>query len=469
MKTFDCLNIALAAILIFWGGGFLTSCETIYEAEPGEVPPRYDEKPDDDPDSELPAAGYEELSFSLSAPVTGIPTGGSATFSVSIAGLSADKSLPEVTYQWSSSDDEVLKVIPDKSTAIVEGLKSGKAVLTVSCAEYENLSASVGISVIDLQNPYPFLSLSLSSSVPDEFITGSESAVSATVLNYPAGSQSPVTLTWTSSDPSVMSVSPTETVYDGGSMSVTVSAVKPGTAVLTVSCNEYEDLRATLEIKVENPGEYNKIYIDFGDDYQSAAPWNNCSAFQEYSLKDEQGLDSGVSLDLTPWKSVTDIFDSYYKTMFATEGPITFNGIEFPLEVSKDQLYIYNKDVPASFTVSGLDPEKTYEFTTMSIRFNGASNVREMTISVQGRGEAMSCVIKQGLKCITQAAAGEEPYCVADDWDSIDWGRFCKVFSVVPAEDGTVTVSMSGTKIGSVQQAHLNALVIAPVKPDGQD
>ena len=48
----------------------------------------------------------------------------------------------------------------------------------------------------------------------------------------------------------------------------------------------------------------------------------------------------------------------------------------------------------------------------------------------------------------------------------IDWSRYCRIFNVSPTPEGSVTVTLKANKVGSVQQAHLNALVITPLRPE---
>ncbi len=459
---------AIAAFLTFpIGGGYiLTSCtefggeEAVYVAPEGK-----DEDEVKDPVTPV-MAEYRNLSFSLSD-VPALYLGAVSTVTAVINGLGTDETLPDVTYVWTSSDEDIIRVTGDSGTATLEAVGEGSATITVACQESSEMaSASVEIPVIDLNDPYPFLFLELSE-LPDSFITGTEAEITASVGNYPQAATVPVTLLWESSDPGIFTVNRSETEYDGNDMSVTLVAVAEGSATLTVRCRESESLMQSVEVRVEAPGAYNRIFIDFGSAEPTGLPWNSCGEFKEYSLIDEQNLESGVTLDLTAWESVTDIFDQYYKTMFSNDGPVVFNDIEFPLTVCRDQLYIYNKDSEASFTVRGLDPEKSYELTTMSVRFNGANNLREMSITVQGSGEPQnSSLIRQGLKCITQANPGEEPYCAPDDWSGIDWSRYCRIFNVSPTPEGSVTVTLKANKVGSVQQAHLNALVITPLRPE---
>lgn len=205
-----------------------------------------------------------------------------------------------------------------------------------------------------------------------------------------------------------------------------------------------------------------RIFVDFGlwkDGRVSEDPWNNLTSFENHILEDENGEDSGASIDLTNWTGANK-FEEYYTSGFKTADDIVFNGITFPQSAFMDWLLSDKKD-KASFVIEGLDPDVTYEITTASIRWNSASNVREMSLDIKGSGEAQnSGIIRQGLKC------GTGEYETPDDWASIGWSQYFKAFTLKPAADGTVTVTLNATEVvtsSTVQQAHLNAMVITPL------
>ena len=436
---------------------------------------KYDEPDDGESEKPLETAPYEALTFTLSTPPAGFTIGATADITVQIDGLATDKALPEVTYVWSSSDSDeaIIRLVADNATATIEAVGAGSTTVTVTCEEYPSLTASAEITVIDGENPYPSMTLTLSG-VPSSFYAGSSATMTATVGNYPASVTAPVTLTWRSEDEGIFIVTDAQTSYAGVPMTATINAVSPGTSTLTVTCNEYPSLSASVDIRVTPAEEarYNKIFVDFGlETRTSVSPWNNIVKFENYKLKDELGLDSGVSIDLSSW-TASNKYEEYYTTGFSTAGDIEFNGIVFTSAQYQDWLFS-NNVAEASFTINGLDPTLTYEMTTVSIRWNSAANIREMSLELKGEGEVQnSGTIHQGIKCKDALKEGEEaqePYCFEDDWSAIDWSDYCKIFTLQPDASGTITVTLKAKSVETTstnQQAHLNALVITPIKPE---
>ena len=240
---------------------------------------------------------------------------------------------------------------------------------------------------------------------------------------------------------------------------VKYEVVKSVDAAVMFEAGKVNHVYASLTAEENVPA---RIFVDFGlwkDGRVSESPWNNLTSFEYHSLKDETGKESGVSIDLTDWTGANK-FEEYYTSGFKTVDDLVFNGIVIPESAFMDWLLSDKKD-KASFVINGLDPAVTYEFTTVSIRWNSSSNIREMSIDMQGDGEPQnSGAINQGLKC------GTGEYETPDDWTNIGWDKYCKVFTLRPAADGAVTVTLNATPVVTTstnQQAHLNALVITPV------
>ena len=270
----------------------------------------------------------------------------------------------------------------------------------------------------------------------------------------------------------------------GGILTVTVTTADGGEYVIEKQIPDEEhgkfEAGKVNHINVEIDGEvepsYARIFVDFGitteADRESEAPWNNIVILESqqnkdlsYSLKDENGVESGVSINLN-WRSKTE---EYYTSGFKTIGDIEYNGIVFPQSAFMDWIHLYNRD-EGSFTIDGLNPDLEYEITTMSVRLNAASNTREMSLELKGEGEVQnSGTIHQGIKCkdvLKEGEEAQEPYCFDDDWSQFDWNNYGRVFTLRPDAEGTVTVTLKATNIyGTTKEAHLNALVITPIPP----
>ena len=204
------------------------------------------------------------------------------------------------------------------------------------------------------------------------------------------------------------------------------------------------------------------VYIDFGPNTVSAAPWNNYTRFEPLTdpvwLKDTNGdfVRTGIS-----------ILGGFTGSYLGVSGEdkytaITAAGVEFPVTAWKDGLIVAgtkgNGNVgPGRLSITQLDPSGRYDITLMAARFNGSRDARISSYKVTGITVLEEKQIRPGLK-IASSGTGVYPSC-----DQVPVEEYAvTVSAVTPASDGTITIEVTGVDTGTAAEGHLNALVIAP-------
>lgn len=200
------------------------------------------------------------------------------------------------------------------------------------------------------------------------------------------------------------------------------------------------------------------VCIDFGPNSPSQSPWNNITTWEaadSYSwLRDTDGDFVNARL------RVASGFTGSYLGVSGenSHGPITANGIEFPISAWKDGLLVAGTkgggDVgPGIVEISGLTPGSDYEFTLLAVRFNGSRDARRTAYCIKGAAVSETKEIRPGLKIGSGAFA---------KFDDVPFEEYAVVFSgVQPDANGSVTIEVTGIDTGTAAEGHLNALVIA--------
>lgn len=204
------------------------------------------------------------------------------------------------------------------------------------------------------------------------------------------------------------------------------------------------------------------IYIDFGPNSVSPAPWNNITAFQPSAtpvwLKDTDGsfVRTGIN--------ITGGFTGSYLGVSGEDkySAITASGIEFPVTAWKDGLIVAgtkgNGNVgPGRLAITSLNPSRKYDITLLAVRFNGSRDARVTSYRMTGSTTYDEKQIKPGLK-IAGSGNGVFP-----SFDQVPFEEYAVTYNdVEPAADGTITIEVTGIDTGTAAEGHLNALVIAP-------
>jgi uncharacterized protein YjdB len=149
----------------------------------------------------------------LSAPSQFSISTGSSYKITAVAQDSLGNSLPDTTFAWASSEPKVASV---SQTGLVTGVSAGSAQIEVSS---EGQTRSVEVSVL----PTPVASINVSIA-PSSLSTGQTGQAIAIVRDSAGNNLAGRPIAWSSSDPSVATVSPSGAVTAVGSGSATIRA-----------------------------------------------------------------------------------------------------------------------------------------------------------------------------------------------------------------------------------------------------
>ena len=154
--------------------------------------------------------------ITLSGSVKALSVGDSATLKYTITPANANTS----SLKWKSSNTNVLTV---DSNGKVKAIKEGMATITVTTPN--NVSDSVNIQVNEKANQITKIDFSMSNFA---FLVGESEVIKPTITPSNATNK----LTYTSSDPSIIKVTPSS-----DTKSVTLNALAPGSVVLTIKAD----------------------------------------------------------------------------------------------------------------------------------------------------------------------------------------------------------------------------------------
>lgn len=206
------------------------------------------------------------------------------------------------------------------------------------------------------------------------------------------------------------------------------------------------------------------VYVDFGPNSVSPAPWNNFTTFEPTTnrtwLRDTDG--NFVSTGL-------EILGGFTGSYLGVSGEdshssITAAGIEFPISAWKDGLIVAGtkgsgNTSTARLAVTALNPEKKYDITLLAVRYNGSRDARITSYKLIGKTASEVKQLKPGLKI---ASSGTGVY---SSFSKVPFEEYAVTYSAIePANDGTITIEVTGIDTGVAAEGHLNALVISPAK-----
>lgn len=192
------------------------------------------------------------------------------------------------------------------------------------------------------------------------------------------------------------------------------------------------------------------VYVDFGS--SRATSWNNVMVYsigdgdRPVFLKDAAGAYTAITI--SGMEGFTGMNNGTGGE--PDDQDIVIDGFTWLRDAWVDGIVVSgNKgegDVgPATVTFSGLDPSVGYDFTVLSVRFNGSADARKSLFSIKGAETSGPLEIFPGMKT----------------WTGEDLENYRAVFSdVVPASDGTVILSVTGVDTGKAADGNLNALSI---------
>lgn len=204
------------------------------------------------------------------------------------------------------------------------------------------------------------------------------------------------------------------------------------------------------------------VYIDFGPNTVSSAPWNNFTTF-EPSDKHVWLKDTGGNFVNTEVKILGGFTGSYLGVSGEDKhSAIKAAGIEFPVTAWKDGLIVAGtkgngNTGKARLAITSLNTSGKYDITLLAVRYNGSRDARITSYKVIGNATSDEKQIKPGLKI---ASSGTGVY---TSFDKVPFEEYAVTYqAVTPASDGTITVEVTGIDTGIACEGHLNALIIAP-------
>lgn len=133
------------------------------------------------------------------------------------------------------------------------------------------------------------------------------------------------------------------------------------------------------------------------------------------------------------------------------EKAVTIDGVDYPKSVWADGLIVAGTKgegdtEPASVTISGFDPGKSYTVKILAVRFNGSADARISEYSLRGAENHVPKTIYPGMKTYDESA---------------DFGKYMVTFgNVKPDADGRIVISVVGKDTGKAADGNINAVII---------
>ena len=192
------------------------------------------------------------------------------------------------------------------------------------------------------------------------------------------------------------------------------------------------------------------IYVDFGT--KPTSGWNNVSVYSlpddgKIFLKDKNGNYTSVTV------SSLEGFTETWNGAGSEPADMDFEAgdITWPRSAWVDGILVKGTPGagnagPATITLSGLDPAKTYTFDILSTRWNGSVDARKMEVTLKGATESETSELKQGI--------GNKNNQVLENVNHAE-------FTMTPDSSGEVVISITGLDTGSAADGLISAMIIS--------
>ena len=110
---------------------------------------------------------------------------------------------------------------------------------------------------------------------------------------------------------------------------------------------------------------------------------------------------------------------------------------------------------PKTLTLSGLDPNSTYDIRLVSVRFNGSKTARQTKFQLLGSQNSESLYIYQGIK-ISSSGTGVYP-----SYEAVPFEEYVAEFdSIAPKTTGDIDIQVTAIDTGTACDGHINAIQI---------
>lgn len=236
----------------------------------------------------------------------------------------------------------------------------------------------------------------------------------------------------------------------------TTQPVADGISEVNITSDGYyhiilDTVRNTYKIYTQD------VYVDLGARGETAAPWNNVKSAtaSTHTLKDSENNTTDVIL------TVGDGFKLYDSaTSVDQRGNYYFGDDEMRMTLWYDGLYVAGTknagDVgPKTLTLSGLDPNSTYDIRLVSVRFNGSKTARQTKFQLLGSQNSESLYIYQGMK-ISSSGTGVYP-----SYEAVPFEEYVTEFdSIAPKNTGDIDIQVTAIDTGTACDGHINAIQI---------
>ena len=436
-------------------------------------------------------------------PVASIKT--SKTLEVTVgdepAELAVEIAPEDATYkdlEWSSSDEEVVKV---DDSGIVTAVKAGKAVLTATANDPGNdKKVSAAISVTVLQ---PVLSLGLDQSTV-ELAKGKSVTLAAEMTPEDASNKQ---LTWTSSDPAVAAVDSKGKVTAKGLGNATITCEAADGAGASVSCEvevfvpvaAVKSDAKTISVNTEETTEPVSITIDPEDAKYKDVTWS--TADETIATVSEDGRITGVKAGKTKITATSaDVIGENEKAKLIAFDvtvlqPVLSLGLDqSTVELAKGKSVTLAAEMTPEdasnkqLTWTSSDPAVAAVDSKGKVTAKGLGNATITCEAADGAGASVSCevevfvpvaAVKSDAKTISvNTEETTEPVSITIDpedakYKDVTWSTADETIATV-SEDGRITgvkagktkiTATSADVIGENEKAKLFAFDVTVLQP----
>ena len=195
---------------------------------------------------------------------------------------------------------------------------------------------------------------------------------------------------------------------------------------------------------------YQRIDTDFGT--KPTSGWNSVSVYSlpdgnKIYLKDENGNYTAVTV--SSLKGFTETWNGAGSE--PADMDFEAGGITWPRSAWVDGILVKGTPGagnagPATITLSGLDPAKTYTFDILATRWNGSVDARKQTVTLIGAETSEAVELKPGI--------GNKNNQVLENVNHAE-------FTMTPDSSGEVVISITGLDTGSAADGLISAMIIS--------
>lgn len=299
----------------------------------------------------------------------------------------------KATLEWESSDASVATV----NNGLIKAEKAGSAVITVYVKDDVEIKATITVTVT---KKYEI-------KVTEKDILLEEGQEQTIKPSFTEGEK----LVWNSSDSSIA------TVVDGK-----ITAVKEGTAKITVYLEGHEDIKAEINVTVsKKPILVNNISINYGNAELCIGETDQLS----YTVSPEDASSKDIEWSVTPSDVASIDVNGVLTALKAGNATVKASAKDSSGVYSEFQIIVYN--VVADMELSGASEMKVGESQMLKLKVNTENTKESFTWS--SSDESIATVSESGL--VSAIGAGKVTIKVVSN----DSGKLEKSFDITIIKD----------------------------------